>query len=150
GIPLSSWRWRTGRVSLAGALSLCALTLALGGATANAQLAPLFSFGTPGTGAGQFETPVGVAIQQSNGDLYVADSVNARIQKFDATGRFKGAWGWGVKDGKARAEVCKKNCLPGIPGSGPGQFANPTSIAVGTKPTKVYIGDAGNNVVYQF
>ena len=132
------------------ALSFCALTLALGGATANAQLVPLFSIGTPGSGAGQFQSPIGVAVQQTNGDIYVADSANARIQKFDATGKFKGAWGWGVKDGKARAEVCKKNCRPGIPGSGPGQFANPTSISVGTNPAKVFVGDAGNNVVQQF
>ena len=51
------------------AFSLCALTLALGAATASAQLAPLFSFGTPGSGAGQFQTPIGVAVQQSNGDI---------------------------------------------------------------------------------
>jgi NHL repeat len=153
GIPLGSW-WCRGHMAQAClarvSLSVCALTLALGGATAHAQLAPLFSIGTPGSGSGQFQTPIGVAVQQSNGDIYVADSANARIQKFDANGKFKGAWGWGVKDGKARAEVCKRNCLPGIPGSGPGQFANPTSIAIGTKPEKVYVGDAGNNVVLQF
>ena len=131
------------------ALGLCADARA-GAATANAQLAPLFSFGTPGSGAGQFQTPIGVAVQQSNGDIYVADSANARIQKFDATGKFKGAWGWGVKDGKAQGRGVQEELPPGIPGSGPGQFANPTSIAVGTKPTKVYVGDAGNNVVYQF
>ena len=102
GIPLRSWWWRgqMGRGSVASvALSFCALTLALGGATANAQLVPLFSIGTPGSGAGQFQSPIGVAVQQTNGDIYVADSANARIQKFDATGKFKGAWGWGVKDG---------------------------------------------------
>jgi len=46
------------------------------------------------------------------------------------------------------------NCKPGIPGAGPGQFSNPTSIAVGTaaKGSKavVYVGDQGNNLVEVF
>ena len=38
--------------------------------------------------------------------------------------------------------------------SGPGQFSNPTSIAVGVSGSpwagKVFVGDAGNNVVEKF
>src|SRR5262249_15580430 len=86
------------------------------------------SFGSAGSGAGQFQTPVGVAIQQTNGAVYVADSGNARVAKFSTTGQFISAWGWGVADGMAHSEVCTANCQAGIPGSGPAQLSLPTSI----------------------
>ena len=112
------------------------------------------AFGTPGSAASQFQTPIGVAA--FGGNVYVADSGNARVQRFNQKGVFKAAWGWGVKDGKAQSEVCtnKKGCQPGIPGAGPGQFQNPTSVAVDTSKSSskgsVYVGDAGNNVVLKF
>ena len=112
------------------------------------------AFGAPGTIASQFQTPVGVAA--FGGKVYVADSANARVQRFNEKGVFKAAWGWGVKDGQAKSEVCtnKKGCQAGIPGSGPGQFQNPTSVAVdnskGKSKGSVYVGDAGNNVVTKF
>ncbi|MCA9828535.1 MAG: fibronectin type III domain-containing protein, partial [Nitrosopumilus sp.] len=40
-------------------------------------------FGTLGTADGQFNTPVGIAIDETNDLLYVADSDNDRIQVFD-------------------------------------------------------------------
>jgi hypothetical protein len=111
------------------------------------------SFGTPGTGAGQFQAPIGVTVDR-HGRVYVADRDNARLQKFDKRGRFKGAWGWGVKDGAETSEVCKKrtDCQAGVAGSGAGQFALPTSVAVDAygRKSEVYIGDAGNNVVQKF
>jgi hypothetical protein len=88
--------------------------------------------------------------------VYVADSANARIEKFKAKGKFVAAWGWGVTDGKAMSEVCKikTKCQAGIAGSGAGQFSNPTSVAVdssrGPSARDVYVGDAGNNVVEKF
>ena len=66
-----------------------------------------------------------------------------------ASGNFIAAWGWGVNDGEARSEVCKSNCQAGIPGSGAGQFSRPTTVAVDST-SKVYVGDAGNNVVEKF
>ena len=112
------------------------------------------AFGAPGTLAGQFMTPIGVAA--GGGKVYVADSANARIQRFNEKGVFKAAWGCGVKDGQTKSEVCtnKKGCQAGIPGSAPGQFQNPTSVAVDNSKSKskgnVYVGDAGNNVVLKF
>ena len=47
----------------------------------------LLSFGGPGTGNGQFNDPEGVAVD-SGGNIYVADTVNNRIQKFDSSGNF--------------------------------------------------------------
>src|SRR5262245_43799233 len=91
----------------------------------------LESFGSSGSGAGQFQTPLGVAIQQPNGVVYVADSGNARVQKFNSKNKFLAAWGWGVANGSAQSQICTSNCQAGIPGSGPGQFSNPTSLPVG-------------------
>ena len=45
-------------------------------------------FGTPGTGNGQFNQPVGVAVNPITGNVYVADAGNDRIQVFDSTGNF--------------------------------------------------------------
>ena len=38
-------------------------------------------WGTQGSGDGQFNTPYGIAID-SSGDVYVADYLNNRVQKF--------------------------------------------------------------------
>ena len=137
------------------ALAACAFALSLGATAAQAQLfLPLGSFGSQGSGSGQFQTPIGVAVDQTSGDVYVADSGNARVQKFDGTGGFIAAWGYGVTDGTAVSQVCTSTCQAGIPGSGAGQFSNPTSIAVdssgGPSNGDVYVGDSGNQVVLKF
>ena len=84
-------------------------------------------FGSAGSTAGQFQTPIGVAVDQRGGKVYVADSANARVQKFNKKGQFKAVWGWGVKDGKAQSEVCKTKttCQAGIVGSGAGSSPFP-------------------------
>jgi len=46
-----------------------------------------FSFGEYGNGNGQFNYPVGVAVD-SAGNIYVADKKNDRVQKFDRFGKF--------------------------------------------------------------
>src|SRR5262249_61348243 len=133
------------------AVAIAAVTLVLG-ATAHAAglLIRLSTFGSQGSGGGQFQTPVGVAVSPTSGAVYVADSGNARVQKFDAKGNFIAAWGWGVTDGTAKSEVCTSTCQAGIAGSGPGQFSRPTSIAVdssgGPSTGDGYVGDAGTNV----
>jgi hypothetical protein len=59
------------------------------------------SWGSPGTGPGQFSGPRAIA-QAYDGNVFVTDNGNHRIQKFDATGNFLEEWG--------------------SAGSGPGQF----------------------------
>jgi sugar lactone lactonase YvrE len=154
----STYRLRLERARVAGvALAVCALA-APGAATAQASLlSPVSTFGSSGSTAGLLQGPLGVAVDQSSGMLYVADSANARIQKFDKNGNFKDAWGWGVRDGKEQSEVCthRNDCQAGIPGSGAGQFVNPRSVAVdnfsgGQGKGALYVGDPGTNVVQKF
>ncbi|MFC5530320.1 SMP-30/gluconolactonase/LRE family protein [Cohnella yongneupensis] len=62
-------------------------------------------WGSLGTGDGQFNHPSGIAID-SEGYIYVADSGNNRIQKFDSEGRFIRKW---AKPGPGKPGVDLKN-----------------------------------------
>jgi peptidylamidoglycolate lyase len=51
----------------------------------------LTQWGTKGAGPGQFDLPHGIALDDG-GRVYVADRNNARVQVFDAGGRFLAEW----------------------------------------------------------
>jgi DNA-binding beta-propeller fold protein YncE len=85
-------------------------------------------WGTSGTGNGQFQGPAGVAVD-SSGNVYVADTINNRIQKFTSTGAFITAWG--------------------SPGKGNGQFEYPSGVAVDA-PGNVYVADTINSRIQKF
>jgi len=84
--------------------------------------------GTNGSGNGEFNLPHGIAVD-GNGNVYVSDSSNDRIQKFDADGNYAGQWG-------------------GLGDEG-GQFDNPTGVAV-DDAGNVYVADSFNNRVQKF
>jgi DNA-binding beta-propeller fold protein YncE len=81
----------------------------------------------------------------ADGNLYVGEYFSARVVKYSPTGRFLLTFGWGVRNGDARPQVCrapKSQCQPGIPGRLPGQFTTPEGIA--TDPAgNVYVADNG-------
>jgi len=52
----------------------------------------LRSIGKPGTGPGEFTIPGGVAVE-SNGDIFVAEFKNQRVQQLKANGEFIRQWG---------------------------------------------------------
>jgi DNA-binding beta-propeller fold protein YncE len=85
-------------------------------------------WGSYGTGNGQFKNPWGVAVD-SAGNVYVADTGNDRIQKFDPNGRFLTKWG--------------------SRGSGNGQLFGPSDIEVDSGGN-VYVVDQLNNRVQKF
>lgn len=86
---------------------------------------------TQAAGATVFNQPWGIALD-AKGDLYVADTWNYRILKFDGNGRFLLAWGTG-----------------GQAAEGPGRLWGPRAIATGPNGN-LYITDTGNKrvVVY--
>ncbi len=127
---------------------------ATGAAAAHAELNFNSTFGEHGEG--QLKAPQGIGVDQTtldptSGDVYVADTGNARVEQFSSTGEFLSAWGWGVADGGNASEVCTSGCHAGIPGSGAGQLSAPVSIAVdsasGPAQGDVYVGDSANNVI---
>jgi hypothetical protein len=142
---------------------VCGLVLALGGGVAQAGTAyiEVGSFGQEGAGAGQFNGPTGVAIQQSTGDVYVVDGKNLRVQKFGPAGEFILAFGKSV-DETTGAGICTAAshdvCKAGTNGSEPGQFGEelffhlkgPTGIAVDPETGDVYVADRFNRRIETF
>jgi hypothetical protein len=113
-------------------------------------------FGSIGEGAGQFQEPRGVAVEQESGAVYVADTVNERVDKFAGGGAFLFAWGWGVADGHTQAlQACTALCFGGAPGGGAGELHYPEGVAVDNDPLSasyrdVYVVDVGNLRVEKF
>jgi serine/threonine protein kinase len=52
---------------------------------------PLLTFGGTGTGTGFFEPPNRIGLD-GDGNIFVSDFTNGRIQKFDSTGKFIFSW----------------------------------------------------------
>ena len=123
------------------------LSKALTVATSIAPPLYLTSFGSLGAGALQFEYAESAAVA-SNGNLWVADTSNNRIEELSSTGSFIETIGWGVSNGKNEAEICTSKCQAGIPGSGERQFSRPRGIAVNSSGD-VYVAEEGNNRVQE-
>jgi DNA-binding beta-propeller fold protein YncE len=111
-------------------------------------------FGSAGSGDGQLSSPRDIAVSASNGDIYVADTGNHRIVRFDSQGNFISTWGWGVEDGAAEFEVCTSGCQAGLGGSSPGEFETARYVEVdnseGPSAGDVYVGDSGDALVQKF
>jgi tripartite motif-containing protein 71 len=136
----------------------------------------LAQWGTFGAEAGQFNTPVGIAIDQ-HGAIYVADVGNHRVQKLSSEGKPLTQWhtvGSGTGESTeigydlvldASGNVYVSDAHPfssgsdriqkfspsgellarwGGTGKGPGQFRNPTGLAVDGKGN-IYVVDSDNN-----
>jgi sugar lactone lactonase YvrE len=87
-------------------------------------------FGSTGSAPGQFQAPEGITIAD-DGSIYVADSLNHRIQKFDAQGQYVAAYG-----GPAASDA-------------PGQFREPWDVAV-AKDGTWYVADTWNHRIESF
>lgn len=123
-------RWRSCCASAIFGCSMVVATLVVPLGVALAEDPPSFvlKWGSNGTGPGQFRDPFGIAVDPT-GNVYVCDSNNDRIQKFDNDGNFLLQWG--------------------TRGTDPGQFRSPASIAV-DDAGDVYVGDLSNNRVQKF
>jgi hypothetical protein len=143
---------RRGRLALVATLALAAI-LSVGSSPAAAAQAHSFlrPFGSSGSAAGQFELTAesGLAVDQSTGDVYLADTGNHRVDEFTASGAFIHAFGWGVANGAAAPQTCTTTttCLAGLSGPEPGQFEQPTFLAVDNTPGgggDLYVADSGS------
>ncbi|WP_273428791.1 NHL repeat-containing protein [Marinobacter sp.] len=92
---------------------------------------PLRVIGSPGKGPGQFNAPGGVAVAD-NGDLFVADFYNHRVQHLRADGSFVGQRG-----------------TTGVTGTSAGEFTYPTDVAL-NKDKTLYVADGYGNRVQVF
>jgi tripartite motif-containing protein 71 len=88
-----------------------------------------FTFGSSGTGNGQFDEPAGVAVDPINGNVVVSDEKNNRIQVFNEKGELQRKFG--------------------TEGTGHGQFKEPRGVAVDSKGD-VWVTDTGNDRVEEF
>ena len=88
----------------------------------------------------------------ANGDVYVADSTNSRIQVFDGEGTFKRMWGKDVLTGGTTDwELCDTaaNCKGGLPGGLGGEMDFPANVAFDPSGL-VYVVENGNMRVQVF
>ena len=105
-------RWVTAKEGAAGCVLLLALLVSIAFVpTASANLI----VGSIGTGAGQYEKPGGVAVDTSNGDIYIADTENNRVDVFNEAGGFLFAFGWGVDSAtpEEKLQICTTASGPG-------------------------------------
>jgi DNA-binding beta-propeller fold protein YncE/signal transduction histidine kinase len=85
-------------------------------------------FGSAGSDDGQFTNPTQIA-KDSSDNIYVVDSGNNRVQKFDNNGNYLSQFGSG--------------------GSGDGQFAMPFGIVIDSI-NNIYVADSGNSRIQKF
>ncbi len=121
-------------------LSLLAGCVLFCSASAQALTVQTFagSFGSQGSGAGQFKEPVSIAVNDTTHDVYVVDSANNRVEEFNSTG---------------------STLLREFNGSAAptGAFSHPTQVAVDNSSNPldpsagdVYVVDSSHKVVDKF
>jgi streptogramin lyase len=127
----------------------------------------LLQWGSFGTGNGQFDSPSFVAVD-GVGDVYVTDSNNNRVQKFNSNGTYLLQWGcygpagiaadsngdvYVADSSYSRVEKYSPNgtflSQWGSPGTGKGQFSYPAGLAIDAGGN-VYVADANNGRIQKF
>lgn len=93
----------------------------------------LLMWGSEGSGKGDFgdslDAHKGHLAVDTQGNVYVIDLKNVRIQKFDSNGNYLTQWG--------------------TEGLGEGQFTHPFDIAI-DQQNNIYISDVGSNTIQKF
>lgn len=110
--------------------------------------------GTTGASSGMMNSPEGIAV--GNGEVYVTDAGNSRIQEFTANGNFIRMWGKdvvsvGTEDRGTGFEVCQTSaCKAGATSTGLiGEMSTPFGLATDAVGN-VYVADSSNNRIQKF
>src|SRR3954454_24255343 len=101
-----------------------------------------------GSGAGQFQTVSGVAVDAS-GNVFALDDTRHRVSLFSSGGAFTKAFGWGVLDGQLKFETCTTVCVSGQGGDGAGQVNQPFGAVVDASGN-LWIADKNNHRIDEF
>ncbi len=129
--------WARRRTVVRGLLAplVLAVFLLASAGSASASITFDLQWGSLGTGNGNFTLPTRAATD-SSGNVYVSDTGNHRIQKFNSSGTFITKWG---------------ATLLGLPvaGIGDGEFNLPSGVATDSS-SNVYVVDTNNNRIQKF
>ncbi len=109
-------------------------------------------WGSYGEGQSQFNQPTDLAVG-SDGNVYIADGYNERVQVYGPRGEFILMFGYDVvTGGSAGFEICAgypQICQKGARGNGNGQFHSPSGVAISSSGD-IYVADSQNNRVQVF
>lgn len=121
------------------------------------------TIGSPGTGDGQLSSPKSVVVDSAHGYLYIADTGNSRIQKFDKNGNYITQWptpappnGIALDETNEHIYVSLNNHyiyeyssigveLNNFGGSGSGDGELSTPVDIYFDGTDLHVLDSGNN-----
>ncbi|MCL5025955.1 MAG: NHL repeat-containing protein, partial [Chloroflexi bacterium] len=132
---------------------------------------PLGTFGSQGTGPGQFDQPTDVALD-GDGNMWVADTMSQRLQALDSQGQYRGEGGIGKADTFNGPHVIfsrdaifvtdpdagqvllfsRDGALAvrlAAPGDQPGELRVPVGIAA-DRQGDLYVTEVGNNRIQKF
>jgi DNA-binding beta-propeller fold protein YncE len=106
--------------------------------------------GKPSSEPAGFEYPESVAVAP-NGNIYVADQANHRVQELTATGEFVLMFGEEVNE-TTHGDICTEEeikssavkCTKGASGVGSGAFAEPQGVVVDPITGNIYVQDFAN------
>jgi RHS repeat-associated protein len=131
--------------------------------------------GLSGSGAGQFADAEGIAINQSTGNIYVADSANDRIEEFNSSGEYARIFGgygnehgklsyphgvavdesgnvWVVDTGNCRVQEFSATgaymASWGECGTGAGKFKDPADVAIAEG--NIYVTNVESGKIQEF
>lgn len=130
------------------------------------------AWGSMGQGAGQFKFPHALGIDPGNGDVYVADTGNRRVQVFAADGRylreltapagqmFGFITGVAARNGRVVVVDAGRDCVYlfeqnkfqgaiGRSGTGAGEFDQPADVTIDDQGN-FYVADSYNNRIQKF
>jgi hypothetical protein len=137
---------------LRGVLVVCVFMLSVSAVPARALTVHKLkgTFGEEGANPGQFKGPVGVAVNASSGDVYVADAGNNRVERFDATGTFLGRFdGSGTYEVEGKVETGSAAPTGALSHPELVAFDNGLSLSDPSRED-VYVADRGHGAIDKF